>query len=107
MSLADKFDHQVEPAFSHGVDLESARRQLRMSIMLVAAIGVAAFLLESSIGTQFPANQLTRSEGPGVFRRFPDDWFRSAALTPRLATARVSIQRETTSATQPKSASCG
>ena len=68
MSLADKFDHQVEPAFSHGVDLESARRQLRMSIMLVAAIGVAAFLLESSIGTQFPANQLTRSEGPGVFR---------------------------------------
>ena len=45
MSLADKFENQVESGFSRGFDPESARRQLRMSIMLVVAMGVAAFIL--------------------------------------------------------------
>jgi hypothetical protein len=45
MSLADKFDDHIEPAFTRSFDRESARRQFRMSIMLVAAMGVAAFVL--------------------------------------------------------------
>jgi hypothetical protein len=45
MSLADKFDDQMEPAFTRSFDPESARRQFRMSIMLVVAMGVAAFVL--------------------------------------------------------------
>lgn len=59
MSLADKFDNRAEPAFTRSFDIESARRQLRVSIMLVAAMGVAAFVLsvESPIGGHFSARQ--------------------------------------------------
>jgi hypothetical protein len=45
MSLADKFDDHIEPAFTRSFDRESARRQFRMSLMLVAAMAVAAFVL--------------------------------------------------------------
>ncbi len=45
MSLADKFDDHIEPAFPRSFDPESARRQFRMSVMLVAAMGLAAFVL--------------------------------------------------------------
>jgi len=59
MSLADKFDNQIEPAFTRSFDAESARRQLRVSITLVVAMGVAAFVLGfmSPIGGQFEAKQ--------------------------------------------------
>jgi hypothetical protein len=59
MSLADKFDNQIEPGFTRGFDPESARRQLRVSITLVVAMGFAAFLLGfmSPIGGQYTAKQ--------------------------------------------------
>lgn len=45
MSLVDKFDDQIEPSYSNSFDRESARRQFRVSILLVAAMAVAAFVL--------------------------------------------------------------
>jgi hypothetical protein len=45
MSLVDKFDDQIEPAFSRSFDRESARRQFRVSILLVGAMALAAFVL--------------------------------------------------------------
>ncbi|HEY8162933.1 MAG: hypothetical protein ACR650_14750 [Methylocystis sp.] len=45
MSLVDKFDDQIEPAFTRSFDRESARRQFRVSVLLVAAMATAAFLL--------------------------------------------------------------
>ena len=45
MSLADKFENQMEPAFTRSFDRESARRQLHLSIILVLAMGFAAFIL--------------------------------------------------------------
>ena len=59
MSLADKFDNEAEPAFTHSFDPESARRQLGVSITLVLAMGLAAFVLGflSPIGGQDMAKQ--------------------------------------------------
>ena len=45
MSLVDKFDDQTEQAFTRSFDRESARRQFRVSILLVAAMATAAFVL--------------------------------------------------------------
>jgi hypothetical protein len=53
MSLVDKFDDQMEPTFSRSFDRESARRQFRVSIFLVAAMASAAFVL----GFALPINQ--------------------------------------------------
>jgi hypothetical protein len=49
MSLADKFESNEEPGFGRGFDPESARRQLRMSLILVAAMACAAFVLGFSV----------------------------------------------------------
>lgn len=45
MSLADKFEVQRDPGFVRGLDGESARRQLRLSVFLVMAMASAAFIL--------------------------------------------------------------
>lgn len=45
MSLVDKFDDQIEPGFTRNFDRESARRQFRVSILLVVAMATAAFVL--------------------------------------------------------------
>jgi antibiotic biosynthesis monooxygenase (ABM) superfamily enzyme len=45
MSLVDKFENQSEPGFTRNFDAESARRQLRVSVVLVVAMGLAAFVL--------------------------------------------------------------
>lgn len=45
MSLVDKFDDQMEPAFSRSFDRDSARRQFRVSLFLVIAMASAAFVL--------------------------------------------------------------
>ncbi|MGA8170880.1 MAG: hypothetical protein WB816_08630 [Methylocystis sp.] len=59
MSLADKFDRQIEPAFTRSFDPETARRQLRMSLVLVAAMAFAAFVLgfASPISSQQSASK--------------------------------------------------
>ena len=71
MSLADKFENQIEPAFTRSFDPESARRQLRMSIMLVVAMGFAAFVLgyASPIDLQKPLKQTTAVEDSGFSGR--------------------------------------
>ncbi len=45
MSLADKFEHHTEPGYTRSFDRESARRQFHMSVVLVAAMALAAFVL--------------------------------------------------------------
>lgn len=59
MSLVDKFDDPIEPAYSNSFDRESARRQFRVSILLVAAMAFAAFVL----GYALPINP-TRNLAP-------------------------------------------
>lgn len=57
MSLVDKFDDQIEPAFTRSFDRESARRQFRVSILLVVAMASAAFVL----GFALPINSAPKS----------------------------------------------
>ena len=45
MSLVDKFQDQAQPVFSHSFDRDSARRQFRVSIFLIVAMAVSAFVL--------------------------------------------------------------
>lgn len=58
MSLVDKFDDQMEPGFTRSFDPESARRQLRVSLVLVAAMAFAAFVL----GFALPVNTTHRTD---------------------------------------------
>jgi hypothetical protein len=54
MSLVDKFDDTAEPAYTRAFDRETARRQLRVSIVLVAAMAVAAFVLGFALPLNTP-----------------------------------------------------
>lgn len=54
MSLVDKFEHRLEPAFTRSFDPESARRQFRVSLLLVAAMGLAAFILGFALPLNAP-----------------------------------------------------
>ncbi|MBI1867596.1 MAG: hypothetical protein HYS06_04785 [Methylocystis sp.] len=54
MSLADKFDDHSEPAFTRNFDPESARRQLRVSLVLVVAMAFAAFVLGFALPLNAP-----------------------------------------------------
>ena len=57
MSLADKFYEHDEPGFTRSFDRESARRQFRVSILLVAAMATAAFVL----GFALPINSTSQT----------------------------------------------
>ena len=57
MSLVDKFDDDIEPAFSRSFDRDSARRQFRVSVLLVVAMATAAFVL----GFALPINSAHKS----------------------------------------------
>lgn len=68
MSLVDKFDDQIEPAFTRSFDRESARRQFRVSILLVVAMATAAFVLGFALpinSVQNPAPVADNSEFAG------------------------------------------
>jgi hypothetical protein len=54
MSLVDKFDDHSEPALTRSFDPETARRQLRVSLVLVAAMAVAAFVLGFALPLDAP-----------------------------------------------------
>jgi hypothetical protein len=56
MSLVDKFDDHSEPALTRSFDPETARRQLRVSLVLVAAMAVAATLDELIAGLPLAAH---------------------------------------------------
>ena len=61
MSLVHKFEDQMEPAFTRSLDGDSARRQFRVSLLLVAAMAMAAFVLGFR-----SADQLACAEGTPV-----------------------------------------
>lgn len=54
MSLVDKFEDNPEPALTRSFDRETARRQLRVSLVLVAAMAVAAFVLGFALPLDAP-----------------------------------------------------
>jgi hypothetical protein len=54
MSLVDKFDDHPEPALTRSFDPETARRQLRVSLVLVAAMAIAAFVLGFALPVDSP-----------------------------------------------------
>ena len=54
VSLVDKFDDNSESAFTRGFDTEAARRQLRVSLVLIAAMAVAAFVLGFALPLDAP-----------------------------------------------------
>lgn len=54
MSLVDKFEDRLEPAFTRSFDPESARRQFRVSVFLVAAMALAAFILGFALPLNAP-----------------------------------------------------
>jgi hypothetical protein len=54
MSLVDKFEDRMEPAFTRTFDPESARRQFRVSLLLVAAMAIAAFILGFALPLNAP-----------------------------------------------------
>jgi hypothetical protein len=54
MSLVDKFEDRLEPAFTRSFDPESARRQFRVSLLLVAAMALAAFILGFALPLNAP-----------------------------------------------------
>lgn len=59
MSLVDKFEDQMEPAFTRSFDRDSARRQFRVSLLLVAAMATAAFVLGFALPIGSPAQKST------------------------------------------------
>ncbi len=54
MSLVDKFEDQMEPAFTRSYDRDSARRQFRVSLLLVGAMAIAAFVLGFALPISSP-----------------------------------------------------
>lgn len=54
MSLVDKFEDRMEPAFTRSFDPELARRQFRVSLFLVAAMAFAAFILGFALPLNAP-----------------------------------------------------
>jgi hypothetical protein len=54
MSLVDKFEERLEPTFARSFDPESARRQFRVSLLLVAAMALAAFILGFALPLEAP-----------------------------------------------------
>lgn len=66
MSLVDKFDDQIEPGFARSFDRESARRQFRVSILLVAAMAFAAFVLGFALPINASQNT-SQAAGNGQF----------------------------------------
>ena len=65
MSLVDRFEDQSEPAFTRSFDRDSARRQFRVSMLLVSAMAVAAFVLGFALplSSTSPQPQATADNG--------------------------------------------
>jgi hypothetical protein len=65
MSLVDKFDDTAEPAYTRAFDRETARRQLRVSLVLVAAMAAAAFVLGFALPfSSHPGSKVQPMAGP-------------------------------------------
>lgn len=57
MSLVDKFENKTEPGYTRRFDRESARRQFRVSILLIIAMALSAFVLGFAMPVGTPATQ--------------------------------------------------
>jgi hypothetical protein len=65
MSLVDKFEDTAEPAYTRVFDRETARRQLRVSLVLVAAMAMAAFVLGFALPfSPHPSGKVQPMAGP-------------------------------------------
>jgi hypothetical protein len=65
MSLVDKLDDTAEPAYTRAFDRETARRQLRVSLVLVAAMAAAAFVLGFALPfSSHPSSKTQPVAGP-------------------------------------------
>ncbi len=62
MSLVDKFEDQKEFAFTRSFDRDSARRQFRVSLLLIMAMATAAFVLGFALPIGAPKMQQVASE---------------------------------------------
>jgi hypothetical protein len=62
MSLVDKYDDKIEPVFNRTFDRESARHQFRVSILLIVAMALSAFVL----GFAMPVSNPAKSTGAVV-----------------------------------------
>ncbi|MCX7900365.1 MAG: hypothetical protein N2444_09850 [Methylocystis sp.] len=62
MSLVDKFEDKKEYAFTRSFDRDSARRQFRLSVLLVAAMAMAAFVLGFALPISTPKTQQIASD---------------------------------------------
>jgi hypothetical protein len=54
MSLASNFDRTPDAGFSRSFDVQSARRQLQLSVILVLILAVATFMLGAMIRFDAP-----------------------------------------------------
>ncbi len=64
MSLVDKSHENREPAFARAFDGEAAHRQLKVSLLLVTATTIAAFVL----GLALPLHAAHAVHGPATLR---------------------------------------
>ena len=55
MSIANNFDRPSDAGFTRSFDAESARRQLQLSVLLVAILAVATFMLSVMIRFDVPS----------------------------------------------------
>lgn len=57
MSLVDKYDDKTESGYIRKFDRESARRQFRVSLLLIIAMAVSAFVLGFAMPVAGPTSQ--------------------------------------------------
>lgn len=62
MSLVDKYDNKNQSGYVRRFDRESARRQFRLSLLLIVAMALSAFVL----GFAMPVGSPATTMGAGV-----------------------------------------
>ena len=67
MSLVDKFDNKNETGYVRRFDRESARRQFRVSLLLIVAMALSAFVLGFAMPVGTPNTTTGAAVDPTVF----------------------------------------
>lgn len=67
MSLVDKFDNKNETGYVRRFDRESARRQFRVSLLLIVAMALSAFVLGFAMPVGSPNTTTGAAVDPTVF----------------------------------------
>lgn len=66
MSIADHFQHAPDAGFVRNYDADAARRQFRVSMVLVAVIAVAAVALGAIVSFDVPTQSMSSSVDPAA-----------------------------------------